>query len=591
VIISGKNIDEIWFTDFEFNGGDGQAPSPLCLVAMELISSRYIRLWRDEILTLKSAPFNTGVNSLVVSFYASAEMGCFLSLGWDFPVNLIDLYTEFRNNTNGLTLTSGRGLIGALIYHGLDCISSAEKDSMRDLILGNSSFTEDEKTKILKYCQSDVDSLKSLFGRMQSQITPHSFLRADYMKSLATMEHNGIPIDVELLTRLTSNWGVLKTSLINKVDAAYHVFDGMVFKYDKFVDYLSKNLIPWPALESGHLQLDEDTFKMMSKIYPQVHPLYELRRTLSQLRLNDLTVGSDGRNRCMLSAFSSITGRNQPSTSKFVYGLPSWLRSLIKPKPGTALAYIDWSQQEFGIAAALSRDEKMMKAYESGDPYLGFAKLVGAVPDTATKKSHPTERDRFKITTLAVQYCMTEKGLSVQQGISETEAKHLLDLHRKCFPVFWRWSDAALDYAQLNGRIHTAFDWRLHVTEKSKPRSLRNFPAQGNGAELMRLASIFGLRAGIKICCPVHDAFLIEAPLADIDAAVATMQDCMARASEVILKGFRLSSEAKIIRYPDRYEDPRGVEMWRTVTTLLDEIEPLARMQGDPLQPCESRSI
>ena len=48
------------------------------------------------------------------------------------------------------------------------------------------------------------------------------------------------------------------------------------------------------------------------------------------------------------------------------------------------LAYIDYCQQEFGIAAALSGDTAMKQAYRSGDPYLAFAKQVGAVPGDAT---------------------------------------------------------------------------------------------------------------------------------------------------------------------------------------------------------------
>ena len=47
---------------------------------------------------------------------------------------------------------------------------------------------------------------------------------------------------------------------------------------------------------------------------------------------------------------------------------------------GYGVAYIDWSQQEFGIAAALSGDLAMQQAYQSGDPYLAFAKQVGAAP-------------------------------------------------------------------------------------------------------------------------------------------------------------------------------------------------------------------
>jgi hypothetical protein len=57
----------------------------------------------------------------------------------------------------------------------------------------------------------------------------------------------------------------------------------------------------------------------------------ELRHTLGQMRLNDLTVGVDGRNRCMLSAFRARTGRNQPSNSRFIFGPSCWLRGLISP--------------------------------------------------------------------------------------------------------------------------------------------------------------------------------------------------------------------------------------------------------------------
>ena len=91
------------------------------------------------------------------------------------------------------------------------------------------------------------------------------------------------------------------------------------------------------VIASGALALDHKTFKEMSRRHPEVRPLRELRGSLSQLRLRDLTVGTDGRNRCLLSPFSSKTGRNQPSNSKFIFGAPSWLRGLIMPGPGRAM--------------------------------------------------------------------------------------------------------------------------------------------------------------------------------------------------------------------------------------------------------------
>ena len=45
----------------------------------------------------------------------------------------------------------------------------------------------------------------------------------------------------------------------------------------------------------------------------------------------------------------------------------------------------------------------------------------------------------------------------------------------------------------------------------------------------------------------------------------------MAEASSVVLDGFELGSEAKIVRYPDRYMDPRGVVMLDRVMRLIEK--------------------
>src|SRR5438034_590329 len=104
----------------------------------------------------------------------------------------------------------------------------------------------------------------------------------------------------------------------------------------------------------------------------------------------------------MISPFGSKTGRNQPSTSRFIFGGPAWVRNLIIPLIGKSLAYIDYSQQEFGIAAALASDENMIRAYRTCDPYLQFAIMAGAVPPEATKENHARERELFKTCALGV---------------------------------------------------------------------------------------------------------------------------------------------------------------------------------------------
>jgi DNA polymerase I len=307
----------------------------------------------------------------------------------------------------------------------------------------------------------------------------------------------------------------------------------------------------------------------MARAHPIIAPLRELRVSLSQMRLAELAVGRDGRNRCLLSALRAKTGRNQPSNTAFIFGPAVWLRGLIRPAPGVGLAHIDWSQQEFGIAAALSGDAKMRDAYLSGDPYLAFAKQAGAVPTDGTKATHGPIREQFKACVLAVQYGMGEVSLAQRIGRPVVHARDLLRLHHETYRKFWRWSDAAVDHAMLTGTLHTVFGWTVHVGRTPNARSLRNFPMQANGAEMLRLACCYATERGIHVCAPVHDAILIEAPTNELDAAVEAAQRAMADASEAVLGGFRLRSDVKLIRFPDRYADERGTAMWRTVWKLI----------------------
>jgi len=557
--------------DFEFVAAPGERPVPVCLVARELKSERTIRLWRDQFGPVP--PYPTDADSLFIAYYASAELGCHLALGWQMPARVLDLFTEFRNQTNGLPTVAGRGLIGALTAHGLDSIGAVEKTEMRDLIIRGGPWSNDERAAILDYCESDVDALARLLPVMLPKIDlPRALLRGRYMVAAARVEYAGVPIDLEMLAKLRARWTDIQDTLITRIDADYGVFDGRTFKAAKFAEWLVRANLPWPRLESGELDLSDEAFREAARAHPEAAPLRELRSTLSELRLNDLAVGRDGRNRCLLSAFQARTGRNQPSNSKYIFGPSVWLRGLIKPPPGHGVAYIDWSQQEFGIAAALSGDTNMIAAYQSGDPYLAFAKQAGAVPAHATKQSHLAQRDLFKACVLAVQYGMGPDALSARIGQPPVVARDLLRAHRETYRAFWRWSDAAVDHAMSKSSLHTVFGWTIHIGAESNPRSLRNFPMQGNGAEMLRLACCLATERNIEVCAPVHDAVLICAPLDRLEPHVAGMRAAMAEASRVVLKGFELGTDASVVRYPHRYSDERGAKMWAEVTSLIEQI-------------------
>jgi DNA polymerase I len=448
---------------------------------------------------------------------------------------------------------------------------------MRQLALRSGPWTPEEKHALFDYCESDAESLARLLPAMASKIDiERALLRGRYMKAAAHIEHTGIPIDTTALSLLRVHWTDIQDELITRIDSHYGVYDGRTFKSALFADYLMKKGIPWLRLTSGALDLSDDAFREMARSHPVIAPLRELRTALSQMRLSDLPVGRDGRNRTLLSAFRARTGRNQPSNTKFIFGPAVWLRGLIRPEPGFGLAYIDWSQQEFGIAAALSQDPLMMEAYRSGDPYLAFAKQAGAVPTDATKQSHRAQREQFKACVLAVQYGMGEVSLSHRIGQPVVHARELLRLHHETYRTFWKWSDSVVDYAMLHGRLWTTFGWNVFTGTNPNPRFLRNFPMQANGAEMLRLACCFAVEAGVKVCAPVHDAILIEAPMDELEYAICTTQALMADVSALVLDGFRLRSDAKVIKHPERYMAERGTQMWDTVWDILRDRTPCA---------------
>ncbi len=559
---------EIVLADFEFASTPGSRPRPVCLVTLELRSGRVTRLWCDQFGP--APPYGTGPDTLLTAFYSSAELGCHLALGWPMPARILDLFTEFRDLTNGLETVAGASLLGALAHFGLDHIEAGEKEGMRELILRGGPWSESERAAILDYCESDVLALRRLLPAMTPHLDlPRALLRGRYMAACAHIEHIGVPIDVEALELLRANWAFIQDDLIAEIDAAYGVFEGRTFKRERFERWLVRHEIPWARLDSGELDLSDDTFRQAARTWPAVAPLRELRSALADLRLNDLAVGADARNRVLLSAFRARTGRNQPSNSKFIFGPSVWLRSLIKPPPGHAVVYVDWQQQEFGIAAALSGDTNMRAAYRSGDPYLAFAKQAGAVPADATKESHKTERELFKICALAVQYGMGEHSLAQRIGQPAIVARNLLHAHRETYRRFWQWSDAALDHAMLHGELHTTFGWHIRVGEQSNPRSLRNFPMQAGGGDMLRIAACLATERGIEVCAPVHDAFLICAPTDRVEDDVTAMRAAMAEASRAVLDGFELGADASITRYPDHYSDPRGRVMWDRVWGLI----------------------
>lgn len=535
----------------------GECPAPIALAAMDVRSGDVVEVIGPHLRTIGRPPYPTKDDTLVITTDAQALFGLHLALGWPMPERLIDLLLEHRNTINGCAHISVGGLAGALLFHGRPA---------SDALLSVSSAQN---------LQRRLGAVAALFKVMAPELDiGRAILRGRYLRAVSRIEATGIPIDTNTLTAMRRNWSDLRRRIIGQVDRGSSIYRGERFDEEAFSAWLGVQGIYWPRTSSRRLNLGDESWREMARLYPQVRPLKELRSTLLAFDPSALAVGCDGRNRTPIRPFSTVTGRNAPSTKSSVLGPASWVRHLIKPAPRMAVALIDWEQQEFGIAAALSGDEAMKTMYATGDPYLAMAKATGAAPADATPGSHADVRERYKASALGILYGIGAERLALQLGIERSTAKALLDDHRRSFPGFWEWSADVETRALLDGVQRSIFGWLRHVKPPLKPMSLRNFPVQSAGAEMLRLACCSVTEAGITVCAPNHDALIIEAPVCDLAEAVATTRRLKADASEVVLDGFALRTSVKTVAAPNRWRDHRGLAVWNAVATAigLDEV-------------------
>jgi DNA polymerase-1 len=578
------DFEQILAVDFEFVAKPGERPDVVCVAWRDLRTGKTHRRWRDELSS--TPPYRTDGGVLFVCFVANAELGCHLALGWPLPRYVADLNPAFRCIANGRNVPAGRGLLGALAYFGLKSGGAARKAQMQERITQGWPFSEEERAKILLYCTSDVEALDLLLPKILADVPLPTVLHwGEFVAASAAMEFAGVPIDGAIFQQLADKqtWRAVRDALVPIIDARYGVFvqskaGDWSFNLELFGQYLEREGIQWPRTATGTLSTSKKIFDAMCKAHPQLESLRQLRDARAKLRKIRLAVGSDLRNRTVLWPFKSKTGRSQPKASQWIYSPAVWLRHLIKPAPGRSLAYVDWSSMEFGIAAALSGDPLMLEFYRSGDPYLSFARSVAAAPPDATKRTHGLLRDRYKVGLLAAQYGIKADGLACRLGCTSFEAHDMLMQHRELFSVYWRWAEDWLAHVLDRGLAWTSFGWSCAtgITEFNS-RSMMNWPVQSTGADILRIAVIMAHRRRLGLRAPVHDALLLEADDERIDADVSTLQECMRRASRIVLSPtpegtFELRTDATIVRYPERYTDPRGTEMWTNVLDLLAKL-------------------
>jgi DNA polymerase family A len=575
---------EVWEHDFEYRQDENHCPVPVALFAKEHRTGTEISMRREQLLASTRLPFGYGTDTLVTSYSNVAELNCLNTLSYPIPPNLLCTYTETSAAINGLDidgLTEKRpSILEACDLFDIPHVTKEHKARMRDLILNNTEYSEEQWREIEKYNRTDVLEEGAVLEAIAPQIDlPAALFRGRYAKAVSSMELHGLPVDVDYLRELEANWQALRMYYIRRDDTFGLYDDDGSFCEDRLEALIEqRGWTSWPRTQTGKPETKSRTIGKQCKRHPELRQLQRLRDQIAELRLGKFlkSIGADGATRCPILPFWTRSGRNQPSGRDVVYllSLPSWVHGVIKPPPGWGIAALDWVSQEPGIAAGLSQDPTLITDYQSGDMHMRFAVRAGLAPEWATKRSHRSLRDTMKPVSIGVNYGISKYGVAAQTGKSLQWSADVLASYRHTYPVLIQWQQDVATQALFDERIVSPLGWPMAVHAGTSRRTLFNYLMQAGGADMMRLAAIAAHEAGVRICAPVHDAFWITAPLDELDGAIITMTKIMLRSGRVIA-GLEIPVEVTAeVRWPQclgdvRKPDAKGQALWVEIKDLI----------------------
>jgi DNA polymerase family A len=592
-ILRPLGIKRVVTIDTEFRLDENYRQHVVCLVAHEWPCGRIRRIWLDD--NQQPIQLPCGDDTLWVSFVATAELRSMLALEQALPKRVLDLYVENRWLHNFQESREERtrkkeekyySLVTTLRRFGCDSMAAEEKEEMIELILRGGPYTEQQKKDIVDYCETDTNGLDALLPKILLKIDiRRAIARGYYIIEVAKIEDRGVPIDAERLMAILERLDDLILYLIAQ-HPHIDVYEGTKFDQKRFEAFLAESNLAskWRKTRTGIYSSEDDYLEEMGEIYPIIEEFRQLKKTVLQLQRDRFRAGADGRARCPLWPFASITGRNQPSAgrrqkkefrseSPYIFGLPKALRFLIRPEPGMALAYVDWEQQEFAVAGYMSGDKEMIHAYKSGNPYLALAKKLGAAPETATKETHRLIHEKFKAVVLGVNYGRTKHGLSKVLGLSVVECEKLLRGYWKTFWKYANWRKTVRTLMIGYGRLWVWDGWQCLLGEKPNIRAVQNWPVQTTGGVLLRLAIVLAAKKGVRIIATVHDAIMIEARDEDIEEHLRLAKEAMDEACRIVL-GDVIRTEHQIVRAHGRYYDEKGEKLWKVISKFMEWEEP-----------------
>ena len=456
---------------------------------------------------------------------------------------------------------SGHGMDEAARQHlGHECISFKE-------VVGTGknqiSFSEVPLDRATEYAAEDADVTLRLWKRFKTRIANEGANRVYELVDrplvgvIAGMEHRGIKVDREALSRLSAEF----TAGIAALEAEIHEIAGQAFAIGS-TQQLGAILFDKMGYKGGKKgksgaystdvtileQLKAQGAPIAAKVL-EWRQLSKLKSTYTDALQAQINKDS-GRVHTSYSLTGAQTGRLS-STDPNLQNIPirtevgRQIRHAFVAEPGNVILAADYSQIELRLAAHMADVPALRDAFANGED------IHAATAEQLFGEVNRDTRGRAKTINFAILYGISRWGLAGRLEISADEAQDMISRYYERFPGISIYINETIEKARSLGYTETLFGRKTWFPRIKAPiqherqgaeRAAINAPIQGTSADIIKRAmarmgpalDAAGL-PDVKMLLQVHDELVFELPEGDVEAASAVIRHVMESAAEPIV--------------------------------------------------------
>ncbi len=400
------------------------------------------------------------------------------------------------------------------------------------------------------------EGLEALYQRFEQPLIPVLF----------RMEETGIRLDSEYLSKLSTDFAKEQRRLERDMEGmAGEVFNpASPSQLGRILFEVLK--LPTTGIKRGKsgYSTAADALEKLRGQHPMIEAVESYREVSKLLStyINPLPSLTDGKQRIHTTFHQALasTGRLS-STDPNLQNIPirtelgRKIRKAFITEPGYMLVSCDYAQIDLRVAAALAKDEALLKVFtQDEDIHRSTAAAMWQIPlDEVTTD----QRRAAKAVNFGVLYGQGAFGLSEAAGVSFSEAKEFIQRYFLVYHRLQEYLNEIKEVARTQGYVETFFGRRRPIPElfsgmpavrAGGERMAINMPIQGTTADILKLAMIAVDRelptwsTSAKMLLQVHDELVFEMPEDEVQTLIPRIRACMETAVDL---GVPLKVEAK----------------------------------------------